>query len=75
VDIFTFMSRTLLTAENRRIAISDMPYTKLYSHSRGLSAVPSFVNSTLFWYCPDVVCVSHIESVVSTTKRRHAEKQ
>jgi len=42
-----------------------MPYTKLYIHRRWLSAILSFVTSTLFSCCSDVVCVSHI---VSTTE-------
>jgi len=53
------MSKTLLTVENRRIAISDMPYTKLYIHSSGLSEVLSFVTSRSFsCCCRDVVCVN-----------------
>ena len=48
------------------MAISDMPYTKVYIHRSGLSAILSFVTSTLFSCCPDVVCVSHI---VTTTAR------
>ena len=64
-NIFTFMNSTLRAVENRRKAISDMPYTKLYIHSRGLSATLSFVTWTLLCCCPDVVCVSHIVSVVT----------
>jgi len=61
VYAFTFMSSTLLAVENRRMAISDMPYTKLYIHSSGLSEVLSFVTSTMFaCCCLDVVCASHI---------------
>jgi len=51
-------------AKNKRMAISDMPYTRLYIHFSGLSAMLSFATSR-FSGCPEVVCVNYSVSKIN----------